>query len=154
MVIGSQFLLGSCSPFKAGRSQVHPDPGRRLGGNTQQTCSLHGAQWGPGRAALYGTSPRVSWIVSFSKRLPVGERESPDGRNTVCSRLCPRQFGPVGYPRSNASNLKQDSVGKPKPRASVRWLSSWQQCRDPFWVCSPPEKEPQGRGRGDDLLTA
>lgn len=70
-VDGQSFLLGSCSPFEAGCSQAYPDPGQRLGGNTQQTCSLHGAQWRLGQAPIDGTAPRVSRIVSFRKSLPV-----------------------------------------------------------------------------------
>lgn len=48
MVMAAALLLGSCWPFKAGCSQVYPDPRQRLGGNTQQTCSLHGTQMGTG----------------------------------------------------------------------------------------------------------
>lgn len=83
---GQSFLLGSCSPFEAGCSQAYPDPGPRLGGNTQQTCSLHGAQWGLGQAPIDGTAPRVSRIVSFRKK---SARENLDVRSMVCSRLCP-----------------------------------------------------------------
>lgn len=72
-------------------------------------CMEH--RWGPGRAALDGSSPRVSWVVSLSKSLPV--RIWVAGARSAAA--LPRQFGPAGYPRSGASDLKQDSAATNAP---------------------------------------